>query len=197
MSRVVELIEAGDYDGLLALLRERKRTPNDVRDTAGGEGAHVHDALELYAREGVIPNPADYPAEVAGLIRAAALFLTDYRPAFLATEVVVGSAEHGFAGTFDARAEIAGRIGLLDWKTSKSLRPTYGVQLHAYDLAAQEMGSQPAEFLALVHLTRDGDYTYFEVPPFDPSAFVHARKWYSAFTSYERQFKKALKGNAA
>lgn len=59
---------------------------------------------------------------------------------FVASEVAVGSVEHGFAGRLDILAQDAWRrLVLIDFKTSKWVSPSYFSQVAAYKLAFEEM----------------------------------------------------------
>jgi hypothetical protein len=59
------------------------------------------------------------------------------KPIFLSCEGVVGSVNHQYAGKFDAIAQIAGNLTMIDYKACRSA--TVGHQLAAYALAYEEM----------------------------------------------------------
>lgn len=159
MSRVVDLLESGDVEGLIALLKSEKRTVNHKRDSAGDRGSAIHEALENWAKEKKVPSPADYPEEYRGYLQALAAWLSDTQPEFLASEVRVASAEWGYAGTYDARIRTPmGLTGIIDIKTSKNVYDDHHLQLAAYELAAVEMGEEPTDFQAVVCLQPNGKY---------------------------------------
>jgi hypothetical protein len=147
-----------DPKAVVKLLTERKLTVNHHTQSAGDRGSAVHAAAEEYAKTGTIPNPADFPLEQKGYIRALNRFLAESRPEFLATEVVVGSAKHRYAGTYDARALIGTQVGIIDYKTSKRIYDSHLFQVVAYEVAAVECGAEPSDFQATLHLQSDGDY---------------------------------------
>jgi len=91
-------------DSVVALLTERKLTVNHVRDKAGDRGQSVHDAFEAWARTGLKPDASIYPDEERGYVEGLLAFLADV-PSIepIAAEVLVASAEHGFAGRYDIR----------------------------------------------------------------------------------------------
>lgn len=84
-------------------------TPWNTRKKAGKRGDSVHKALERLAQHGEVPQPNDYPVEERGHVRALLRWYLDFRPRFEATEVVVGSRRHRFAGRYDVRCLIEGR----------------------------------------------------------------------------------------
>src|SRR3990170_4434209 len=68
---------------------------------------------------------------------------------------------HGYAGTLDAIAKIAGETWLIDYKTSKGVYPETALQLAAYG---------HAEFIG-----RPGDPTRYAIPPVDQYGVLHLR----------------------
>jgi hypothetical protein len=84
------------------------------------------------------------------------------RPAgFLGSEVVVGSREHQYAGTYDVLVrDHAGRRIRLDLKTSSGVFESHHVQIQGYEMAARECGEEPADHLVIVRLAADGSYEF-------------------------------------
>ena len=136
---------------LEAILEAASREPERVRDRAAGQGSSVHEAVSL----ALAGEP--YPPALAPQVEAALAFLADYGLQALATEVVVVSRAHGYAGTCDLVAE--GRDGLVvaDWK-SGGLWPEHALQLGAYAIAIEEMTGLPVGAAYLVGLRPDGGY---------------------------------------
>ena len=175
----------GDAAALRAALRGRGIDPTQQRDRAGERGTSVHDALEQLAQHGRVPNWQDYPEAERGHVRSLVRWFLHYRPEFEATEVVVGSREHGFAGRYDLRVKIradrlpgvpvhefdlrdgAGYcVGLVDLKTSKSVYPDqHFPQLGGYELASREMGFLPTDFQAVLRTSPDGSFTPHDALP--------------------------------
>ena len=162
------------------LLTQHKLTVNHVRDQAGDRGQAVHDALELWASGNyVLPEPLIYAPEEQGYVRGLRDFLIDCGAEAVASEVMVGSAKHKYAGRFDLRARIPhdtdvvvktypvrkplrGRLEggewLLDLKTSKGVYDTHYLQLEAYETASIECGYEPTIQRGVIHVTEDGRY---------------------------------------
>lgn len=165
-----------------ALLTEHKLTVNHVRDAAGVRGQSVHDALQDWVENGTIPVPELYPEEEKGYISALIAFLTDLGPVTKAeTEVMVASAEHGYAGRTDVLCthkacklvtkketpagrkpavytDFPGGRVMFDCKTSKDIFITQFIQLEAYELALPESGYKPTKRRMIVNVNADGKY---------------------------------------
>lgn len=167
-------------DTVVDLLTMYKLTVNHVRDKAGDRGQSVHDAFEAWARTGLKPDPSIYPDEERGYVEGLLAFLADV-PSIepIAAEVLVASAEHGFAGRYDIRfrtwqphdvvvhrtpkrgptyRRLAPGMLLGDLKTSKGTYPTHALQLEAYEQASLESGYEPTTARAVLHVNADGTY---------------------------------------
>jgi hypothetical protein len=59
--------------------------------------------------------------------------------------------QHGYAGRLDFYGKLDGRFVLLDFKTSKSVRWTYGLQLAAYRKCLEDMGHK-VDAMYVVHV---------------------------------------------
>lgn len=179
-----------DWEDVIGWLKNFKLTTNHVRDNAAARGTAVHDAAEQYAKFGAVPNPADFPTEQQGYVRAFARWIVDYNPTFLATEVVVASKAHAYAGTYDIKVKLDDRVGLGDYKTGKRLYDSVFFQLEAYEVASVEMGEKPTDFRFAVHLGADGEYTYEE-------SVAKRGEWLSLVDAYQAQseFELRRRGN--
>jgi hypothetical protein len=108
-----------------------KAVPDYVRDKAADRGTHVHSLAEQIVRGG----EPEVPEELAGHVNAYRGFLREWSPKFLAVEQMVCSLTHGYAGTCDAIADIAGERWLLDLKTGNGVYAEAALQLSAYGAA--------------------------------------------------------------
>lgn len=170
-----------DLDAMIDLLTQKKITVNHQRDKAGDRGQAVHDALESWARNGHMPDPSIYPPEQEGYVRGLVAFLRDIPSAEpVGAEVLVASAEHGYAGRYDLRLRtnaehevvvrqtatkvrrrpLAPGLLLADLKTSKSAYPTHALQLAAYELASIESGYEPTEGRGVLLVSPEGHYEF-------------------------------------
>jgi hypothetical protein len=151
-----------DPEGATKLLIEHRLTVNHVRDNAASRGTGVHDALEAWATSGRVPKLSEFPSEERGYVTALAKALIHLDPTPGATEVMVGSTEHGFAGRYDLRCFIDGRHVRLDLKTGKRVYDEALLQLAAYELAAVEMGEHPSDQRLVLRLDREGGFEVVE-----------------------------------
>lgn len=159
---VLKVLNA-DTPELSNMLTKHKLTVNHQRDSAADRGTAVHTFIERYAKTGRWPAEEDIPYGQEGYIDAFDSWLRDYNPVFSDSEVVVGSAEHSYAGTYDMRiVDGDGRIGLGDVKTGKRLYDSVFAQLGAYELASIECGLGATNFQFAVRLGADGQYEYEE-----------------------------------
>jgi hypothetical protein len=127
---------------------------------AAKRGLDVHDALEVWATSGELPDPADMDPEhrpyYRGLVRA--LMALDPEPTVV--EEITCSLTHGYAGRLDLRAVVQGSDTLIDLKTSKSGRgyPEAHLQVQGYSIAEQECGAEKPERLIVVGVGPDGEF---------------------------------------
>lgn len=155
-----EAIRRGKKDKtpLEALAIANRLTTNHVRDTKADLGTLIHAALEEIGITEKFPDLSEFEPEAQPYMRAFASFWLDQDPFIEQQEVIVGSAEHRYAGRFDLSARIDEETYLLDYKTSKGVYRSHSEQLVLYELAWREMGNEPHDNLAVVHLRDDGTY---------------------------------------
>lgn len=135
-----------------------KTIPDYQRDRAADRGTSVHQIAEQIIRG---TPPTDIPEELAGYVNSYLDFIRTWTPKWIAVEQMVCSLKHGYAGTFDAFAEIAGERWLLDIKTSKGVYFETALQLAAY---------AGAEFIG-----RPGDPKKYRVPKAQRYGVIHVR----------------------
>lgn len=197
-------------DDMRGELKARGLTPWSKRDKAAIRGTFVHDLLEGLATDGTVSSVRDPTEEERGHIRAVMRWFLDFRPVFVATEVLVGSRTWGFSGRYDMRVLVPGerlrphvaKLGLShllpetpydykrdlylilgDLKTSKDVYPlTHFPQLEGYDLAGCEMGYAPTDLRAVLQTQPDGEYQFV------PSWATH-----EDFTAYLGAYKAAAR----
>lgn len=101
------------------------------------------------------PISAETTAEACNAINAFLAWVKGKNIIWHASELVVASDLHRFAGTLDALATINGRLFLVDFKSSKDCYPEYWIQLAAYRLALEEMQIFPQDAI-IIRLPKDG-----------------------------------------
>jgi hypothetical protein len=118
--------------------------------------------------------------------------LFELEPVFHKTEVMVGSAKHGFAGRYDVRCEIDGQICLLDLKTGKGIYDAALLQLAGYELASVEMGEEPVDRLVVLRLGADGKYETKDSHA-TLGMFLGVKAAYDALKALQKAQREALK----
>jgi hypothetical protein len=73
----------------------------------------------------------------------------------IASEKLVYSSDHGYAGTADLVGTLNGQLALLDIKTGRGVYPEYKLQLAAYAVAWGEMKGHFPEVCANLHVRSD------------------------------------------
>jgi hypothetical protein len=175
--------QAATVDGVVDLLKKQKLTINHTLGKAAKRGTAVHDALEVWAKTEAKPDPEMFPIEERGYVFGLLAFLNDVPSAEpLASEVMVGSLEHGFAGRYDIRlrttrdhvvvvhrtpvkgpqyAGLKPGLYLGDLKTSKDVYPkSHWRQLEAYEGASVECGYEPTDGRGVLLVGADGTYRF-------------------------------------
>lgn len=178
-------------DALVSRLTENKLTVNDTLSRAGERGTAIHDLLEDYGKTGNLPDLQAIDPLYTGYARSLVKWLADNRPEFLKQETMTASLEHGYAGTYDARAILhagkhEGKLALIDLKTSKQIhKDQHFPQVEAYEQAEVELGESPTDIRLVVQLSSDGkvrqavstyDFSDFEVLLKHYQAIMHRKK---------------------
>ena len=154
------------------LVNALKGAPWTQRDLAAAKGTEIH----VYAQQLISGEGADVPDHLRGYVDGYVRMLEAFDISQLATELVVAHRGVHYAGTADAvitigRGELAGRTGLVDWKTGSGIYAESMLQTAAYacaefsidpaDRSATERPLPPGiDFTAGVHLTEAGAHIY-------------------------------------
>lgn len=101
-------------------------------EAARALGQDVHLAINLMVQQRLDWESVD-PA-VLPYVKGAALFLRDSGATVLASELVLGSARIGVAGTLDLLLQWGGWEYYADWKVSDTIPKTVGAQLSGYEI---------------------------------------------------------------
>ncbi|MFG2292042.1 hypothetical protein [Streptomyces sp. NPDC048603] len=156
---VSELIKR-DPQGAIDYLKNAHRR----KSTAAADlGSAAHDIFERLAR-GETVNDRHVHVDLRPYVRWFREFLEQAQPRFLYLEETVWSDTHGYAGSFDAVAEIDGEVVGLDWKTSKSVYESVALQLSAYRYADRIILAETGESVpmpewsggAVLHVRAEG-----------------------------------------
>lgn len=148
-----------DGDALWGALSAEGLTYSDLREKRATEGTAVHqDVLEALAAGGKVPSLSAVGDDERGFAQGVLAFWRDHDPEPIASEQVVYSAEHGFAGRFDLLAQLDDQRVLVDLKTSKFIGNGAHVQTAGYIGAAIESGFGPVDEALILQVLADGTY---------------------------------------
>lgn len=105
-----------------------------MKNKSAAEGTLMHDTVEQI----LIGNSVAIPHQIKPAIDELMKFLDRCKITIIQTEELLVSKRHRYAGTMDALAEIFGKQGVLDIKTSYAVFRDYGIQIAAYAEALKE-----------------------------------------------------------
>ena len=128
---VTQVLGIIDKPGLLEWsCRLGIKEANRQRDDAGKFGHEVHDAIEVWATRDDRPIPQHVQKALGWFIEWSEQYVEEW----VCFEQAVFHDELLYAGTSDAFAIMKGsrKLVLVDFKTSKSMRDTYDLQVAAY-----------------------------------------------------------------
>ncbi|UDL14633.1 exonuclease [Arthrobacter phage KeAlii] len=175
-----------------------KKSPDRNTRKAADTGTAAHDLFERMAKGETLGRV--HP-DLEPFVRHFDEFLTVVKPEYHFMEETVWSDKHGYAGSFDAFAEIDGEKLWMDNKTTRSgIHEEVGIQLAAYRFADSiiraDGGRVPmpsADGGAVLHVRPEGwqlvpvrcDEELFEI-------FLHLREVFR----YEKEIKSTIVGRA-
>lgn len=136
--RVTKILEIKSKPGLETFWKEvgHYSSAEDIKNKSALHGSLVHETVQRL----VVGENVTIPEEIRPAVEKFQLF-NEERKIFFYPEYIerrVWSARHRYAGTVDALAEIDGKFGVLDIKTSTGFFPEYNLQTAAYVSALQE-----------------------------------------------------------
>ena len=165
-----------DSMGRESIVGALKGVPWDKRDEAAARGSEIHALAERI----VMGEEVELPEHLVGYVQGYVDFVDAWAITAHHAEVSVARRPRdgvpGYAGTFDADVTIgagplAGRRGLVDWKTSRGVYGEAGLQLAAYANAdfmlvdGAEVAIPEYDFLGIVHVTPTGADLYVVEDP--------------------------------
>jgi hypothetical protein len=167
-----------DTMGRESIVGALKGVPWDKRDEAAARGTEIH----AIAEKVIAGADVDVPEHLIGYVQGYVDWLDAWQVTANLTEVTVGRRPEAgvpaYAGTFDAdvtmgAGPLAGKRGLVDWKTAKGVYGENGLQLAAYANAhfyldpddGSEKPMPVYDFLGVVHVTPTGTDLYVVQDP--------------------------------
>lgn len=137
-----------------------------VRDDAASAGTLAHTWIddEIHGRVSSVGDDSEHAAKALEALSAFRDWAKQVQLTIVDTERPLVSEEHRFGGTYDAIANVNGKLTLLDWKTSNRIYPEYVIQLAAYRGLLREHG-QAVDGACLLRVGKEfGDFHYHSFP---------------------------------
>lgn len=134
-------------------LRDNGSAAEDIKDAAAESGKRIHEAAHALSMGITVKRESLYnDAEWEKVLDFVSWYNT-YKPdKIVATESLVYSATHGYAGTFDLMVEKDGKTYLLDLKTGKGVHNSFYLQLAAYKRAFEELTGRHVDGVGIIHV---------------------------------------------
>lgn len=147
-------------DEIEKIVGKAKSAWRRIGGDAANKGTDAHSYMEDYIKFGT-QIPPTVNEEVRHCFNEFIRWEREFSPIWLATELQVGSEKHRYAGILDALCQIDGKTVLLDYKTSKEIKPEYNIQLAGLVMALEEMGMS-VDQRAILHLPKalKNEYEY-------------------------------------
>lgn len=155
LSYVREHALTEDFETVLLMAKSNWR---EARDEAADIGKEIHELIKVYIRHGR-DAVGTYRPEVENGFLAFLEWENHNGVTWLESEKQVFDAEHGFAGTLDAKCRftlgpLAGRIFVIDFKSSKGIYDGYAEQVAAYRHADSLATAVPADGCGILRLDK-------------------------------------------
>ena len=145
-------------------LRYRVKT---IKEEAMHIGTNMHTLAEDYitGKEVIAPNSAPLKTMFAKFKK----FWDSKKMKVVATETTYYSKELDVCGTLDCLVKYKGKVGILDFKTSKDFYPDMPIQIHTYKKLVEDSSNLKVEFLAVINIpkepVKDVEMRIFQMKP--------------------------------
>ena len=145
-------------------LRYRVKT---IKEEAMHIGTNMHTLAEDYitGKEVIAPNSEPLKTMFAKFKK----FWDSKKMKVVATETTYYSKELDVCGTLDCLVKYKGKIGILDFKTSKDFYPDMPIQIHTYKKLVEDSSNLKVEFLAVINIpkepVKDVEMRIFQMKP--------------------------------
>lgn len=183
----------------LALLENAKRAHTKTSKEALVSGSLAHDWIEHYIKTGKKKKMPDDDKAVSS-IKSFLDWESQHKVEWIASELVLSSMVHKFAGTCDFIAKVDGILTLGDFKTSNQISEDVALQTAGYWIALDEMlkeGEERPKQRVVLRIPKNGkDFEYQRIDTdleFDKSVFLHLREAHRWNLYIENNFTKSRK----
>lgn len=190
------------YEALQQILKYNKKPVDEIQQTmddlkyrvktikeeAMNIGTNMHSLCEDYilGKEVITPNSEPLKTMYTKFTK----FWDSKKFEVIETEKTYYSEELDVCGTLDCLVKHKGKIGILDFKTSKDFYPDMPIQISTYKKLVEDSTDHKIEFLAVINIPKepmkDVTHRFFEIKP----KYLKGFKACKYLNSYEEDFKK-------
>ena len=170
------------------LLDELKYRVKQIKEDAMHIGTNMHSLAEDYINGKEVITPNSEPLKT--MFNKFKKFWDSKKIKVIGTEKTFYSKEIDCCGTLDALVKYKGKIGILDFKTSKDFYPDMPIQIHTYKKLVEDSTDLKVEFLAVINIpkepVKDVEMRIFQIKP----KYLKGFKACKYLNSLEEYFKQ-------
>ena len=159
-----------------------------IKENASNIGTNMHSLCEDYITGKNPVEPTTEPLKT--MFDKFKKFWKKRNFEIVETEKTYYSDELDVCGTLDVLVKRKGKVGILDFKTSKDFYPDMPVQIHTYKKLVEDSTKHKIEFLAVINIpkepVKDVSIRFFDIKP----RYLKAFKACKYLNTVEEDFKK-------
>ena len=180
--------EKKPVDVIQQTMDELKYRVKQIKENAMHIGTNLHTLAEdnITGKEVISPNSEPLKT----MFEKFKKFWDSKKIKVVETEKTYYSKELDVCGTLDCLVTYKGKIGILDFKTSKDFYPDMPIQIHTYKKLVEDSTNLKVEFLAVINIpkepVKDVEMRIFQVKP----KYLKGFKACKYLNSLEEDFKQ-------
>jgi len=169
-------------------LDDLKYRTKQIKENAMHIGTNMHSLAEDYITGKEVITPTTEPLKK--MFTDFKKFWDSKKIKVIETEKTYYSKELDICGTLDCLVKYKGKIGILDFKTSKDFYPDMPIQIHTYKKLVEDSTDLKVEFLAVINIpkepVKDVEMRIFQIKP----KYLKGFKACKYLNSLEEDFKQ-------
>ena len=154
-------------DEIQQTMDDLKYRVKSIQENARNIGTNMHSLAEMYILGEEVITPHSEPLKT--MFSKFKKFWDSKKIKVIETEKTYYSKELDVCGTLDCLVKYKGKIGILDFKTSKDFYPDQPIQIHTYKKLVEDSTDLKIEFLAVINIpkepVKDVSMRIFQIKP--------------------------------
>ena len=154
-------------DEIQQTMNDLKYRVKSIQEDARNIGTNMHSLAEDYILGKEVISPTTEPLKT--MFEKFKKFWDSKKIKVIETEKTYYSKELDICGTLDCLVKYKGKIGILDFKTSKDFYADQPIQIHTYKKLVEDSTDLKVEFLAVINIpkepVKDVEMRIFQVKP--------------------------------